>query len=202
MKRLITIALVLAVIGGMLFGLYKWDKEHRFYRLSWWNKVHYELNEPAYERLGRLFEEDPLIFSVSYFPQGTQQIEITEYERKVDATTEEIWEIEELHRAIDDQEERYEPILKDMRFPGPITFYDDPTLADSHHAIAGGSRFGDIEVSVRLLHTTADSVRSTRCPKRPSEQPSGLCFKHLGGNWWMRYSWFTYPPRERANFSQ
>ena len=194
MKRLIVIALVLAVIGGTLFGLYKWDTDYRFYRLSWWNKIHYMLNEPAYERLSKQLEDDPLIWIVDYAPRiPVDPLWIPPFrEKPVDATPEELQAFEEWDREAYEQKKRYEPLLKGLRFPGIVAFDADPTLANMHYASGGGGSFGSIDTSLKLLHVTGEVTLPTQCPKRPLKQPTGDCLRHLGGNWWLRYEWGTW----------
>jgi hypothetical protein len=191
MRRALIIALAMTVIGSMLFGLYKWDKEYRFYRLSWWNKIHYILNKLAYERLGEQLEDDPLIWSVYYAPHiPLDPVWVPPFrEKPANATPEELQAFEDWDREAYEQQERYEPILKGLRFPGVVAFDFDPTLPNVHYASGGGGSFGTIDRSVKLLHVTGATNIPTQCPKRPLRQPTGDCLRHLGDTWWLRYEW-------------
>lgn len=121
---------------------------------------------------------------------------------KVDATPEEIQEVESIDQAIQQQQERYEPLLKDMRFPGPIFLETYPDLPGAHVSSGVGVTFDNVEMTGRLMHLSEARLTLAKCPTSPLDQRSGQCAEHLGGNWWMLYEWHTFDPSSQKYITQ
>jgi hypothetical protein len=194
MKRLVVIALILVGIGGAAFGLHYWDTQLRFYRYADWTKVHYLMNKDAFDRLSEQLSEDPLIESVTYYPPGSLKPEMAE-PRQLDDPLEQA-ELDKLVEDIQAQRSRYEPILADLKFPGPISFHTNENHPRLIESFGPSGQAGNVLTQSWLIHADGVDTYKVPCPSNPLDHPTGDCAERLGGDWWQRYSWFTWVPEQ------
>lgn len=191
MKRIFGILILLLITGASLYGVYRWDTQIRFYRLSLWTKTHYLLHQEAFETLGQAFSEDPLIDNVIYTPPGADLTPLPAEPYKFANRDDQASHDNHL-RMMEEQQFRYTPLLTALKFPEHVTFKkseSDPGFM----ILSGGSEYRDFMIDYQLIHSKSRSSLPPACPRKPTKLVKGDCAIQIGNEWWLRYRWAQNP---------